>query len=220
MSASSAPAQSPVLRVPAVPKLAPWCTETMAVTGARTAASPMQRTGAGTGGRPQRGARNRGKRADQRIPACRSPVTAAGADQETPRTPVTVGQQLPPERVVPAGPVEYCFDAARSKRDAYAWPGLARFGPFSRDTFARPTPRGSSSYSRRPRKARLRNSSGTCATGYPITREAGFARTFGLVNRASPSSLSRLGLRRPRAIALQFWRRCRGTNCPTRPSSW
>lgn len=38
----------------------------------------------------QRGTHNYGNRADQRIPACRSPVTAAGADQETPRTPVLV----------------------------------------------------------------------------------------------------------------------------------
>lgn len=38
-------------------------------------------------------------------------------------------------------PVEYCFDAAKSKRNKYAWPGLVEFGPFDRDTFARRSPR-------------------------------------------------------------------------------
>ena len=40
-----------------------------------------------------------------------------------------------------ATPVEYCFDAAKSKRKKYAWPGLEEFGPFDRDTFARRSPR-------------------------------------------------------------------------------
>lgn len=38
-------------------------------------------------------------------------------------------------------PVEYCFDAAKSKRSKYAWTGLVEFGPFDRDTFARRSPR-------------------------------------------------------------------------------
>lgn len=38
-------------------------------------------------------------------------------------------------------PVEYCFDAAKSKRSKYAWNGLVEFGPFDRDTFARRSPR-------------------------------------------------------------------------------
>lgn len=40
-----------------------------------------------------------------------------------------------------SSPVEYCFDAAKSKRNRYAWPGLVEFGPFDRDTFARRSPR-------------------------------------------------------------------------------
>jgi len=36
---------------------------------------------------------------------------------------------------------EYCFDAAKSKREKMAWAGLERFGPFSRDSFARKSPK-------------------------------------------------------------------------------
>ncbi|MGI8700209.1 MAG: hypothetical protein ACR2JU_03230 [Nocardioidaceae bacterium] len=43
--------------------------------------------------------------------------------------------------VVVARQLDYCFDPARSKRHRYAWPGLDAYGPFSRDTFARPSPR-------------------------------------------------------------------------------
>lgn len=39
---------------------------------------------------------NTGKRADQPIPAGRSPVTAAGADQETPRAPLTASHAIAP----------------------------------------------------------------------------------------------------------------------------
>lgn len=42
---------------------------------------------------------------------------------------------------VQASPVEYCFDAAKAKRDKYAWQGLERHGPFDRDAFPRKTPR-------------------------------------------------------------------------------
>lgn len=42
--------------------------------------------------------------------------------------------------VVRARGRDYVFDPARTKRHQYAWPGLERHGPFSRDTFARPAP--------------------------------------------------------------------------------
>jgi hypothetical protein len=42
--------------------------------------------------------------------------------------------------VVSARRLDYCFDPARSKRHRYAWPGLDAYGPFSRETFARPSP--------------------------------------------------------------------------------
>jgi Piwi domain len=37
--------------------------------------------------------------------------------------------------------VQYCFDAARTKQDRVAWTGLNRFGPYSRDTFSKKSPR-------------------------------------------------------------------------------
>ena len=43
--------------------------------------------------------------------------------------------------VVQAPVVDYCFDSARSKRNKYAWPGLESYGPFSRDTLAKKSPR-------------------------------------------------------------------------------
>jgi hypothetical protein len=130
--------------------------------GAWTVAANARAHSSGSRGRPRPGKRRTG---------CRSRRRRAGVENCELGVELAHGLGDEYESVVPARPVEYCFDAARSKRDAYALPGLARFGPFSRDTFARPTPRGSTSYSRRPRKARLRNSSGTCATGYPITRD-------------------------------------------------
>ncbi|MDA8219825.1 MAG: Piwi domain-containing protein, partial [Dehalococcoidales bacterium] len=44
------------------------------------------------------------------------------------------------QSVVAAPPVEYCFDAARSKRWRHPWSGLERYGPFSRDTFPKKSP--------------------------------------------------------------------------------
>lgn len=37
-------------------------------------------------------------------------------------------------------PVEYCFDAAKEKRDIENWTGLRRFGPFSHDTIRQRSP--------------------------------------------------------------------------------
>lgn len=44
------------------------------------------------------------------------------------------------QTITSSSPVDYCFDAARTKRYQYAWPGIEKFGPFSRDTFARKSP--------------------------------------------------------------------------------
>ena len=38
-------------------------------------------------------------------------------------------------------PVEYCFDTAKAKRHAHPWTGLERYGPYSRDSFSKKTPR-------------------------------------------------------------------------------
>ena len=43
--------------------------------------------------------------------------------------------------VVRSKPSDYCFDGAKAKRSDYAWPGLERYGPFDRDSFAKRTPR-------------------------------------------------------------------------------
>ena len=44
------------------------------------------------------------------------------------------------QSVIPASPVEYCFDAARTKRTPYAWVGIEQYGPFSRENFSKKTP--------------------------------------------------------------------------------
>ena len=81
-----------------------------------------------------------------------------------------------------ADPVTYCFDPARTKRHQYAWPGLEKYGPFSRDSFATRSPRilvivpdVVKGYAETFIKA-LRD--GDPATAYP----AGFAATFRLAN--------------------------------------
>jgi len=43
--------------------------------------------------------------------------------------------------VVDVGQGQYCFDPAKTKRADYAWPGIERFGPYSRDTFPKKSPR-------------------------------------------------------------------------------
>jgi hypothetical protein len=85
--------------------------------------------------------------------------------------------------VVAARHLDYCFDAARTKRDRYAWPGLERYGPFSRDTFARPTPRILVIFPQAAQGAVetfIRN----LRDGLPGQRgyQAGLTKTFGLVN--------------------------------------
>ncbi|MFW6195635.1 MAG: argonaute/piwi family protein, partial [Chloroflexota bacterium] len=81
-----------------------------------------------------------------------------------------------------AQPVTYCYDPARTKRDQYAWRGLATYGPFSRETFAAKSPRilvlvpevvqGTAETFVRA----LRD--GISGRAYP----SGFAATFGLAN--------------------------------------
>ncbi|MEG5171997.1 Piwi domain-containing protein [Microcoleus sp. B3-D7] len=44
------------------------------------------------------------------------------------------------QSVITASSVEYCFDAARTKRSPYAWVGIDQYGPFSRQTFSKKTP--------------------------------------------------------------------------------
>lgn len=44
------------------------------------------------------------------------------------------------QSIVTASPVEYCFDTARTKKSIYAWVGIDKYGPFSRDFFSKKTP--------------------------------------------------------------------------------
>jgi hypothetical protein len=53
-----------------------------------------------------------------------------------------VSNPLPPARRIIHNfpPVEFCYDTARTKRDQYPWPGLEKFGPFSRPWFSKRSP--------------------------------------------------------------------------------
>jgi len=85
--------------------------------------------------------------------------------------------------IVETRQLDYCFDAARTKRHRYAWPGLEKYGPFSRDTFARPSPQILVVFPQATQGAveafvrQLRD-------GIPGQRnyQAGLTKTFGLVN--------------------------------------
>lgn len=44
------------------------------------------------------------------------------------------------ESVITASSIEYCFDAARTKRSVYPWVGIDKYGPFSREVFSKKTP--------------------------------------------------------------------------------
>jgi len=54
---------------------------------------------------------------------------------------ILVGDHDRYQSLIRAREVDYCFDPARTKRNAWAWRGVERFGPFSRDTFAARSPR-------------------------------------------------------------------------------
>lgn len=84
-----------------------------------------------------------------------------------------------------AGDVEHCFDAAKTKRNVFAWKGLLRFGPFDRDIFTKRSPR---ILVVTPEQSAGRVSAfiGAFKNGIPSapswTYQRGFAATFGLVN--------------------------------------
>jgi hypothetical protein len=45
------------------------------------------------------------------------------------------------QSVIASAPVSYCYDAAKTKRSEIAWRGIEKFGPFSRETFAKKSPK-------------------------------------------------------------------------------
>jgi hypothetical protein len=67
--------------------------------------------------------------------------------QIVPGVSCSVGSQIefrasgPQASAWPGEAVDYCFDAAKTKRKRVAWPGLEEFGPFDRESFSRRSPR-------------------------------------------------------------------------------
>lgn len=45
------------------------------------------------------------------------------------------------QSIILAPVVNYCFDSSKAKKSPYAWQGLKNFGPFSRDTFPKKSPK-------------------------------------------------------------------------------
>ncbi len=56
-----------------------------------------------------------------------------------PAIPIQNSVGAPVYREIP--PVEYCFDAAKTKRKTIPWDGLVEFGPYDSDTFEKRSPR-------------------------------------------------------------------------------
>jgi hypothetical protein len=85
--------------------------------------------------------------------------------------------------IVASRQLDYCFDPARTKRSEYAWPGLERYGPFSRDTFARPSPHVLVVFPQAAQGA-VETFVRYLRDGIPGQRayQAGLTKTFGLVN--------------------------------------
>jgi hypothetical protein len=99
------------------------------------------------------------------------------------KPPMAVANAPGYDSVVRARKLDYCFDPARSKRHEYAWPGLEKYGPFSRDTFARPTPRIMVVFPQTAQGA-VENFIRCLQDGMPRSKgfQSGFAKTFGLIN--------------------------------------
>ncbi|MEQ9369747.1 MAG: Piwi domain-containing protein [Coleofasciculus chthonoplastes F3-SA18-01] len=57
-----------------------------------------------------------------------------------------IGERIPAintkdyQSVITASAVEYCFDAARTKKVRFPWIGINQYGPFSRENFSKKTP--------------------------------------------------------------------------------
>ena len=70
-----------------------------------------------------------------------SPLQLTGGLTCTVGDQIVVGNEGQYKTVVQLDPAQYCFDTSKVKRHAYAWPGLDRFGPYSRDTFSKKSAR-------------------------------------------------------------------------------
>jgi hypothetical protein len=87
--------------------------------------------------------------------------------------------------VIRTGPVSYCYDAAKTKRKQVAWSGIEQYGPFSRDTFARKSPKILVLFPDTV-QPKVENFLRLLRDGVNIEPRshyaAGFTKTFGLVN--------------------------------------
>ena len=83
-----------------------------------------------------------------------------------------------------APPVQYYFDPARTKASPYPWVGIKQYGPFSKDTFPKPTPTillvflDTAQGATEKFLTSFRNGLSTPKPQY----EGGFAKLFGLLN--------------------------------------
>ena len=99
------------------------------------------------------------------------------------RAPVRITNTADYASIVGARQLDYCFDSARTKRNQYAWAGLERYGPFSRDTFARPSPHLLVVFPQAAQGA-VEKFVRYLRDGIPNEKayRAGLTKTFGLVN--------------------------------------
>lgn len=112
-----------------------------------------------------------------------SPISLAPGLTCTVGAPVSIERRS--KAVASLDPVEYCFDAAKSKKHQFAWAGLQQFGPYSRDTLAVRSPRILVAFPARV-QGRVEQflqvlQEGTLQGGRSQF-SAGFASTFGLRN--------------------------------------
>lgn len=111
------------------------------------------------------------------------PIELACGLSCTVRGPLAISNRSDYKSVVVARQLDYCFDPARSKRHRYAWPGLETYGPFSRETFARPSPRVLVVFPLSA-KGSVETFIRLLRDGIPghVAYQAGMTKTFGLLN--------------------------------------
>jgi Piwi domain len=85
------------------------------------------------------------------------------------------------QTTVQLDPVEYCYDAAKTKRHQFAWEGLQEYGPYSRESFPKRSPRVLVVC---PDVAQIRIEQALrhLKNGIPNSRFKGFERVFNLIN--------------------------------------
>jgi len=114
-----------------------------------------------------------------------SPITLADGLACSITERLTVVNDADYQSAVPAAPVWYCYDAAKTKRDEYAWRGIERYGPFSREIFPRKSPKILVLFPDTV-QSKVENFLRLLRDGIPAQPDSafsgGFAKIFGLVN--------------------------------------